>query len=81
MITPEQIRGARAMLNMTQARLAELAGISATALNSIERGASDPKSSTLRAIQSSLETAGIEFLNHGQPGVRLASGTSKGEGA
>ena len=23
-------------------------------------------------LQSSLETAGIEFLNHGKPGVRLA---------
>ena len=59
------------MLSMTQAALAERAGLSATALNNIERGASDPKTSTLRAIQEALETAGIEFLNHGQPGVRM----------
>jgi DNA-binding XRE family transcriptional regulator len=79
MITPAQIRGARAMLNMTQARLAELAGISTTALNSIERGTSDPKSSTIRAIQAALEAAGVNFTDGGEPGVRLTKPASKGE--
>lgn len=73
MVQPSQIRGARAMINMTQAVLAEAAGISTTALNNIERGASDPKASTLSAIQKALEAAGVIFVpeNGEGPGVRL----------
>ncbi|CAH1653427.1 Transcriptional regulator [Hyphomicrobiales bacterium] len=73
MISPQQIRGARAMLGLTQASLANAAGISTTALNNIERGAADPKASTLGAIQRALEVAGVEFIaeNGGGPGVRL----------
>jgi predicted transcriptional regulator len=65
MITPAQIRGARAMLDLTQKQLAERAGLSPQALVSIETGASDPKASTLTAIQAALEEAGIEFLPNG----------------
>jgi predicted transcriptional regulator len=73
MITVEQIRGARAMLGITQAELAKLAGVSTTGLNNIERGDADPKASTLKAIKAALETAGVEFIaeNGGGPGVRL----------
>ncbi|PJO47212.1 helix-turn-helix domain-containing protein [Brucella pituitosa] len=76
MITPEQIRGARAMLGMTQAELAKLAGLSTTGLNNIERGSADPKASTLTAIQAALEQKGIIFLSAGDtrdggPGVRI----------
>ncbi|MER8464155.1 helix-turn-helix domain-containing protein [Mesorhizobium sp. M1396] len=73
MITPEQIRGARAMLSLTQAELAKRAGISTTGLNNIESGGTDPKASTLRAIQTTLESAGVEFIpeNGGGAGVRL----------
>lgn len=73
MISPLQIRGARAMLSMTQASLASAAGISTTALNNIERGAADPKASTLSAIRRALEDAGVVFVdaNGEGPGVRL----------
>lgn len=73
MISAEQIRGARAMLGLTQADLAERAGISVTGLNNIERGSSDPKASTLRAIQAALEAAGVIFVaeNGEGHGVRL----------
>lgn len=73
MIQPSQIRGARAMIGMTQAALAAAAGISTTALNNIERGAADPKASTLGAIQKALEGAGVIFVaeNGEGPGVRL----------
>ena len=73
MISAEQIRGARALLGMTQAKLAQLAGISTTGLNNIERG-NDPKASTLKAITTALEAAGIQFIpeNGGGAGVRLA---------
>jgi predicted transcriptional regulator len=65
MISPAQIRGARAMLGLTQKELAERAGMSATALVNIEIGASDPKASTLAAIQEALEEAGAEFIPNG----------------
>jgi DNA-binding XRE family transcriptional regulator len=61
MIIPMQIRGARAMLNLTQAQLAVRAGLSPTALNAIERETSDPKSSTMRNIQGALEALGAHF--------------------
>jgi predicted transcriptional regulator len=59
------------MLGLTQADLAAKAGISKTALIAIEAGTSDPKASTLSAIQKALEAAGVEFTNGDQPGVRL----------
>lgn len=61
------------MVGLTQAELAERAGISKTGLNNIERGSADPKASTLAAIQRALEEAGVEFIpeNGGGPGVRL----------
>src|SRR3954447_21705769 len=71
MITPTQIRGARAMLDLTQKELAERAGLSATALVNIETGTSDPKASTLASIQEALEAAGAEFIPNG---VRVRAG-------
>lgn len=61
------------MLGMTQAELAQKAGMSTTGLNNIEKGNADPKASTLRAIQSALEAAGVEFINdeRGDGVVRL----------
>jgi transcriptional regulator with XRE-family HTH domain len=61
MITPDQIRGARAMLGISQAALAAKAGLSVTGLNNIERGAADPKASTLGAIETALDMLGAEF--------------------
>ena len=61
------------MLGLTQADLAKRAGISTTGLNNIERGTADSKASTLRAIRSALEEAGVHFIpeNGGGAGVRL----------
>jgi transcriptional regulator with XRE-family HTH domain len=81
MITPEQIRGARAMLGLTQAELAKRAGISTTGLNNIERRGADSKASTLRAIREALESAGIEFTDGDQPGVRLGKAGARGDPA
>jgi DNA-binding XRE family transcriptional regulator len=69
-LTCQQIRGARAMLGLTQAGLGQMAGLSKTAITNIERGKSDAKGSTLRAIQKALEAAGAEFDTDGR-GVRL----------
>jgi DNA-binding XRE family transcriptional regulator len=69
MLTPDQIRAARAILGLNQAALAKLAGLSATALNSIEGGQSDPKMSTIEAIRRALEANGARFEN-GMVGLR-----------
>jgi transcriptional regulator with XRE-family HTH domain len=70
------------MLGLTQAELAKRAGISTTGLNNLESGASDPKASTLRAIQTALESAGVEFIpeNGGGAGVRLRKNAQPGGG-
>lgn len=68
MITPAQIRGARALLGITGATLAEAAGISPNGLNNLEREVSDPKASTLAKIESAFAAYGVEFIPNG---VRL----------
>jgi DNA-binding XRE family transcriptional regulator len=73
MISPSQIRGARAMLGLKQAELAAMAGISKTGLINIESGRADSKVSTIAAIRAALESAGVIFVeeNGEGPGVRL----------
>ncbi len=63
MITPSQIRAARAMINVKQRELAKSAGISLATLNNIERGVGDPRTSTLEAIERALTAAGIGFTD------------------
>lgn len=75
-ITPAQIRAARALLRWTQADLAASAGIGVVAVKSFERGRSDPRSSTLAKIEQALDAAGVIFFDAGEnreggPGVRL----------
>lgn len=74
MITIAQIRAARAMLGLKQQELAQKAGLSTGTLNNIERGVqTDPKLSTLKAIQKALEAEGVEFTEGamGVVGVNL----------
>lgn len=65
MITPSQIRAARAMLNVKQRELAAAAGISLATLNNIERGVADPRGSTLGAIERALDAAGVGASDDG----------------
>lgn len=67
-ITTAQIRGARGILDWSQADLSECTGISATSIGSIENGQSTPRASTLDTIRKAFEAAGIEFL--GATGIR-----------
>lgn len=69
MIASAQIRAARGLLKWTQATLAHRAAISAVTLNMIESGTVDPRTSTLRAIESALEAAGIEFIGSETDGL------------
>lgn len=61
-ITAAQIRGARAMLRMTQEDLAAKAGLSQRSLAVIETEGATPRSATLGRLRSALEDAGIIFL-------------------
>lgn len=62
------IRAARAMLRLSQGKLAKSAGISKATLFNSENGC-DCHLSTLRAIKSALENQGIEFFDDGRGGV------------
>jgi predicted transcriptional regulator len=63
MISPRQIRAARALLDWSQLELADRAIISLNALKRLESGRGDPRLSTVLAIKSALEAAGIEFVS------------------
>lgn len=73
MITPAQIRAARALIGWKQTELAAAAGLSEMSVKNIERGSTDPRVSTLEAIKAALESAGVEFINdeRGDGVVRL----------
>lgn len=72
--TGNQLRAARGLVDMDQVTLAKGASVSANTIRSMEaRGAQTLVSGlpTIKAVQEILEAAGVEFLNHGRPGVRL----------
>ena len=67
MITPAQIRAARALLGWRQSDLSEASGISEVAIKNIEREQADPKATTLTAIQKAFHKAGVIFLDPNDP--------------
>jgi transcriptional regulator with XRE-family HTH domain len=76
MITAGQIRAARALIGWRQLDLAKKSGVSEITLKNIERGHTDPRSSTLARIQQAFEHAGVVFLDPGDvrdggEGIRL----------
>lgn len=76
MITARQIRAARALLGWSRQELADKAIISLNALARLEGDKVDPRTSTLAAVERTLNRAGVEFLpvaaDKGE-GVRMAS--------
>jgi transcriptional regulator with XRE-family HTH domain len=72
--TGSQLKAARALLDLEQAAVASLAGVNVNTIRNLEGSKGEPikgNNQTVVAVQQALEAAGIEFLNHGQPGVRL----------
>jgi predicted transcriptional regulator len=67
MISPDQIRAARALLRLDQAALANRAHVSLATLRRVESGTDKPRASmrAVASIQHALETAGIEFIDNG----------------
>lgn len=72
-MTPAQCRAARALVAMSQDRLAEASGVAKRTIASFEKEERQPYDRTLSALRLALEKAGIEFLaeNGGGAGVRL----------
>ena len=72
-ITAEQSRAARGLLDWSQIRLAKGANLSESTIRDFEKGRRVPGLNNLSAIRRALETAGVEFIeeNGGGPGVRL----------
>lgn len=72
-ITSELIRAARALLRWDQRDLAQASGVSLPTIKRLEvtPGVLAAHSSTVTALRSALEAAGIEFTNGGGSGVRL----------
>lgn len=73
MITPEQCRAARGLLDWTQAELAQRVSISAVSLRAFEKGG-EMRDSNQKLLRLTFEAAGIQFIpeNGGGAGVRLA---------
>jgi transcriptional regulator with XRE-family HTH domain len=67
MITPEQIRAARALLRIEQGELARRARVSATTIRRIEAagGLERVSEETIGGIRVALERAGAEFIDNG----------------
>ncbi len=71
MITAQQVRAGRALLNWSQKELAEKSGVSLNAINNFEREIVGPRKDTLVRLRISLEQAGLEFI--GETGVNQAT--------
>jgi transcriptional regulator with XRE-family HTH domain len=70
-VTGGQCRMARAALGWNAQKLATKAGVGVNTVNRFESGASQPRGVTLEALRGAFESAGVEFTNGEQPGVRL----------
>jgi transcriptional regulator with XRE-family HTH domain len=74
MITSEQCRAARGLLNWTQAELAARSSLSVVSVRAFEKGGS-MRGSNLKLIRLVFEAAGVIFIPEDDAGVgvRLAS--------
>lgn len=73
--TGRQIKAARALLGWSQQHLADKAALSVITITRMEKSVSlRGHHDTVSRIQFALESAGIEFLNSGSPGVRAKPG-------
>ena len=73
MLWPAQCRAGRALLDMTQPQLAELAGLGLSTVVDFEKERRQVSVAAVEAIRRALRRAGVEFIdeNGGGPGVRL----------
>ncbi|RWN31782.1 helix-turn-helix transcriptional regulator [Mesorhizobium sp.] len=72
--TGNQLKAARALIGMEQKEAADAAGVHVNTIRSMEAAGASTiagRAQNVQSVQRALEAAGIEFLNHGSPGVRL----------
>jgi predicted transcriptional regulator len=73
-LTPKQLRAARALVGWSRDALAKKSGVPAITTKQFENGDTDPRLSTLHKWRRALEAAGVMFIDpddqHGS-GVRL----------
>ncbi|MFZ7096177.1 helix-turn-helix domain-containing protein [Luteimonas dalianensis] len=70
MISPGQLRAARALLGLDQRSLAAMAGVSLPTIQRMEASSGDVRGaiSTLTKVVEALDAAGVELLANEQPG-------------
>ena len=75
MISREQSRAGRALVDWSQAKLAEAAHLSVSTIRDFEKGRRTPTHNNLQAIKIALEDQGIEFIpsNGGGAGPKSRS--------
>ena len=73
MISSEQCRAARALLDWSQDQLSKKASVGIVTVRQLEAGTHEPRRATLDVIKRALVDAGVDFIdeNGGGPGVRL----------
>ncbi|MDW9537100.1 helix-turn-helix domain-containing protein [Sinorhizobium meliloti] len=72
--TGNQLKAARALAGLEQKEVAEKAGVNVNTIRNMEAAGAGQiagRAQNVQNVQRTLEQEGIEFLNHGQPGVRL----------
>lgn len=72
--TGNQLKAARALAGLEQKDVAEKAGVNVNTIRNMEAAGAGQiagRALNVQNVQRVLEQEGIEFLNHGQPGVRL----------
>jgi transcriptional regulator with XRE-family HTH domain len=74
MITPAQSRAARALLDWSQADLAEAAHLGMSTIRDFEKGRRVPTHNNHRGIQNALESSGIIFISDNEYRLGLGSG-------
>lgn len=71
-LTAPHMKAARALLDWNQDRLANESGLAVSTIKRLEGGGIAKASmENIDKVSTALESAGIEFFNDGEPGVRL----------
>lgn len=84
MISGRQLKAARALIGWEQTDLAKKSGVAISTVRRMESfdGEIGARTATLSLVQRALEKAGVDFLNHERPGVRMrAKGVKFSSGA
>lgn len=80
MLTPSQLRAARALVGWSREDLAKKSGVGAPTVKDFELNGSDPRQGTVHKWQRALEAAGVRFIDADDqdgPGVRLRGAKAK----